>query len=90
MAAGAWEVLVGLALAATLDSLHSDEFDGLNNILQIPLALPWWFLVPYPGNHIADAWVAAGAGTFNAVLIYLAVRRYSSGITRRPSRWDRR
>ncbi len=67
-----WAVAVGLALARTLDSLRTDDFDGLNNMLQIPLALPW-VLVPIGGiwSHETDAWVVAGMGWLNAVLLLL-------------------
>ena len=60
------------ALVVTLDSLQSDNFDGLNNILQIPFALPW-FLIPIgivTNNHVVDAWVTAAMGLLNAALIY--------------------
>src|SRR5262245_47768990 len=56
----AWCVLVAIALQSTLSSLRTDDFDGLNNMLQIPFALPW-FLIPIGGlwSHETDAWVAA-------------------------------
>lgn len=77
IAAGVYAGLVMLALGITLQSLSSDEFDGLNNILQIPLALPWWFIVPAPFGHTVDAFVTAALGLINAVLVYLLLRRYS-------------
>lgn len=65
--------------ALTLQSLSEDSFDGLNNILQIPFALPW-FLLPLPGvfdrSHETDVWATAIMGRANAVLLYaLLVRR---------------
>ena len=69
-------ILVAVALLVTLASLESDDFDGLNNMLQIPLALPWWFVVPAPTSHVADAWLTAGLGVVNSCLIYFVVRRF--------------
>lgn len=65
-----WSALVGAALMATLDSLRTDEFDGLNNVLQIPFALPWC-LIPIGDrwSHETDAWIVAGMGWFNGLLI---------------------
>lgn len=65
-----WCLLVGGALAATLDSLRTEDLDGLNNMIQIPFALPW-FLVPVGGiwSYETDAWIAAGMGWFNGLLI---------------------
>ena len=63
---------VAVALAGTLQSLSQSEFDGLNNLFQIPFALPW-FLLPIPAfthNHVTDAWIDAGWGCLNADLIY--------------------
>jgi hypothetical protein len=73
-----WSVAVGLALVSTLNSLHSDDFDGLNNILQIPFALPW-FLIPIGGiwSHEVDAWIAAGFGWFNGLFILLFLAEWS-------------
>ena len=70
-----WAVLVVGALAATLQSLGTDDFDGLNNMLQIPLALPWFLVVPSVGNNVADAWIVAGLGLLNAVLLFLLVSK---------------
>lgn len=67
-----WSVLVIVALANTLASLKSSDFDGLNNLFQIPFALPW-FLLPLPAltgwSHETDAWVVAGMGLLNGVLL---------------------
>lgn len=67
-----WSAAVTAALVGTLSSLGTDEFDGLNNMAQIPLALPW-FLVPIGGiwSHGADAWIVAGMGWVNALLLLL-------------------
>jgi hypothetical protein len=40
-----WSIGVAAALWATLTSLRTSDFDGLNNILQFPFALPW-LLIP--------------------------------------------
>jgi hypothetical protein len=70
--AAVWCVLVAVALKATLDSLRVDDFDGLNNMAQIPFALPW-FLIPIGDawSHETDAWVVAAMGWFNGLLILL-------------------
>jgi hypothetical protein len=52
--------------------LKSSDFDGLNNLLQIPLSLPW-SLLPLPGSadwsHEMDAWVLAGFGWLNGAIL---------------------
>jgi hypothetical protein len=65
-------VAVAGTLLAALDSLSKSDFDGLNNIFQLPFALPW-FLLPIGGiwSHEVDAWVAAGMGWLNAALLLL-------------------
>lgn len=70
--AAVWSVAVAIALVLTLNSLSTDDFDGLNNMLQIPFALPW-FLLPIGGiwSHEVDAWIAAAMGWFIALLILL-------------------
>lgn len=80
----AWTVAVATALVVTLRSLAADDFDGLNNVLQVPLALPWWILplLALTGwGHTADAWATAAMGWLNAVLILFllepAIRRFS-------------
>jgi hypothetical protein len=65
-----WCVLVAGALVWTLNGVSpSHPFDGLNNLFQIPFALPW-FLIP-SGVHSqrTDAWIAASYGWLNGVLI---------------------
>ncbi len=62
VAAAVYATLVVVALIVTLRSLSTEDFDGLNNMLQIPLALPWWVVVPAPTSHKADALVTAGLG----------------------------
>ena len=68
----AWTLAVAAALAVTLYSLHIEDFDGLNNLWQIPFALPW-FLIPLPAltgwSHEANAWVTAAMGMANGLLI---------------------
>ena len=75
---------MAIALWTTLDSLSTSDFDGLNNMLQIPFALPW-FVIPIGGiwSHEVDAWVAAGYGWLNALILY-------GWIARRPSEEARR
>jgi hypothetical protein len=74
--AAAYAVLVVVALVVTLRSLSGDDFDGLNSMLQVPLALPWWIIVPAPWSHTTDAWLTAGLGLMNAVFVYLLLRRF--------------
>jgi hypothetical protein len=67
-----WSLLVGGALVGTLHSLRTEPFDGLNNMFQIPFAMPW-FLIPIGGiwSLETDAWIAAGMGWFNGLLILM-------------------
>lgn len=51
IAAGAYSALVLVALFLTLQSLSENDFDGLNNILQLPLALPWAILPVSVKSH---------------------------------------
>ena len=74
-AAACWAALVVAALVVTLHSLATHDFDGLNNAYQIPLALPWWLVIPYPGSHLRDAWVTAGIGLVNAGIVYAVASR---------------
>jgi hypothetical protein len=78
-----WAIAVAAALTATLGSLSTDDFDGLNNIFQIPFALPW-FLIPIGGiwSDEVDAWVVAGMGWGNAVILLLFL---SPWLDRRPA-----
>lgn len=73
-----WSLAVTGALAAMLHSLATDDFDGLNNIWQIPFALPW-FLVPLPAitswSYEADAWAVAVMGWMNGFLLAAWIRR---------------
>lgn len=66
--------LVLLALLNTLRSLEAEEFDGLNNFLQVPLALPWFFLIRTGTDHRLNALIDAGLGFFNALLLYVFLR----------------
>jgi hypothetical protein len=54
-----WSLAVAGALQTTLQSLRAEDFDGLNNMFQIPFALPW-FLLPLPAvtgwSYETDAW----------------------------------
>lgn len=75
--AALWIVGVGVGLVSTLDSLSHDDFDGLNNMFQIPFALPW-FLLPIAAltnSHLTDAWITAGMGLVNAVIVYRWIQR---------------
>lgn len=71
-----WALGTVAVLPVTLHSLRTTDFDGLNNILQIPFALPW-FLLPTGAvlSLTQDAWVAAGEGLLNAGLLALWLRR---------------
>lgn len=75
---GIWMAAVTFALASTLGSLRTDDFDGLNNLWQIPLALPWFLLTPVlASGYRSQAWVDAGWGVVNGVLIYLLARAWA-------------
>jgi hypothetical protein len=72
-----WSSLVAGAFVVTLRSLNGTDFDGLNNFWQIPLALPW-FMLPIgmlTRSHQTDAWIAAGMGWANGVIIAAWIRR---------------
>lgn len=77
-----WFAGVACGLVLTLASLRETEFDGLNNLAQIPFALPWWLVVPAGEDHVVNAWVTAGLGVINGLLILLVAlmwpRRHSS------------
>ena len=75
MCGSIWALLAGGALLVTLGSLNEDGFDGLNNMLQVPFALPWWLIVPAPTSHVGDAWLTFGLGVGNAVLVGAVVTR---------------
>lgn len=76
---GAWIVGTAIALVVTLASLSRDDFDGLNNLWQIPFALPW-FLLPAFGSNAVQAWIAAAMGLLNALLIYRWLSRQSGSL----------
>jgi len=60
-----------VALAVTLPAVQPNkDFDGLNNALQIPFAVPWFLLPIASSDHVRDAWIAAGMGLVNASLMY--------------------
>jgi hypothetical protein len=71
-----WALGTVAGLVTTLWSLRNDDFDGLNNILQLPFAFPW-VLLPTAiwTSHYQDAWVLAGEGLLNAVLLHRWLRR---------------
>lgn len=79
-----WPALCVLAFVVTYISLQHDDFDGLNNMFQVPLALPWFFLGG-SSSHEVNAWVDLGFGLLN-VAIFDAVWLYRS---RRRSAPDR-
>lgn len=74
----AWATATVLALVATLASLRRDDFDGLNNIYQLPLAFPWIILPVGTKNHEFNAYVMAAMGLANAVLLAVWLRRRRS------------
>lgn len=64
------------ALTVTLRSLRNDDFDGLNNFLQLPFALPWGMLpTAIVTTHYQDAWVLAAMGLLNAFLLHVRLGR---------------
>jgi hypothetical protein len=79
---GVWALAVVAALLVTLPSVRNgDNFDGLNNAFQIPLALPWFVLPIYTGSNFSQAFVDAGWGVLNACVLTLWLAK-----RRRPSR----
>lgn len=78
---GGWALGTVGALVLTLPAVAPGKnFDGLNNLFQIPFALPW-FLIPLAprASGVASAWIAAGMGILNAALIFVWVRRREGG-----------
>jgi hypothetical protein len=75
----AWAAGTVIALVVTLRSLSQDDFDGLNNMLQIPLALPC-FVVPTAAvlSPTRDACIVAGEGLVNALLLHIGLRRQAA------------
>lgn len=74
--AGLWAVGTLVALAYTLPAVQpGKDFDGLNNMLQIPFALPWFLLPIGTADHVRDAWVTGLMGLLNSVLLFLSLRR---------------
>ena len=73
IAAVLWSAADAYALVWTVDSLRKpDGFDGLNNMLQIPLALPWSLMpVRWMWSYEVNAWIDAVLGWLNALLILL-------------------
>ncbi len=69
-----WCLMVAVALSSALESLRTDDFDGLNNMFQLPFAFPW-ALLPIGGfwSNEADSWLLAALGWLNglAILIFL-------------------
>ena len=79
---GAYLVVVVVALVATLNSLRTDDFDGLNNAWLLLLAMPWTVLWVFVGavflpglSNEADAWILAGLASLNAVFVFLMAKR---------------
>ncbi len=71
-----WTGATIAALVVTLASLRSSDFDGLNNILQLPLAIPWVLLPTgiWTSNY-QDAWVVASEGLLNAGFLHVWLHR---------------
>lgn len=67
---GLWIFGTVIALVTTLPSLKHDDFDGLNNMLQIPFAVPWILLPMGTRDHVLDAWVTVGFGLVNAGILF--------------------
>jgi hypothetical protein len=76
---GVWSLLVLGALLSTLSSLRNDDFDGTNNILQLPLALPWNVIAGFVQLPVRQnthwAYLDACFGWLNGALMYAVVRR---------------
>lgn len=58
----------GLSLAKA-----KEDYDGLNNMAQLVLALPWAVIVPSPGDQLWDAVVLLAPSFLNTWLIYRLV-----------------
>lgn len=76
--------LVVYAFTQTLRSLEPN--DSPNNLLQIPLALPWFFLtlpvtwlLGWEVNYRTFAYFDAFWGLLNSVIIFLFLRRRRGG-----------
>jgi ABC-type sugar transport system permease subunit len=69
----AYLLLVAIALGLALRSLDKQEFDGLNNLFQVLLALPW-AISPRGSDHVLSAYIDAGCGALNAALLLLFLR----------------
>jgi hypothetical protein len=87
IAGGVYLVLVVAAVVATLVSLATEDFDGLNNLFQLPLAFPW-VLLPVGVTPIIDAWVLGGMGALNAALLFFWLRRRGRGRLKRGRKWN--
>lgn len=74
--AGIYALAVVGALIVTLESLSTGSFHGLDNLPQIPLALPWFIIVPSTRNYVLDAYISALLGFVNAGIIFWIVNRY--------------
>jgi hypothetical protein len=79
LATVAWVALVAVGLLSTLHSLRHDDFDGLNNLLQIPFALPWFLIPIATSDHVRNAWMDAGFGLLNAGLLFHLWPRFTEG-----------
>ena len=65
-----WLIGNFVALVFTLHSLAHYDFDGLNNLFQFPFAFPWFVLPTTPFlTYKQDAWLWAGYGVLNAVIL---------------------
>ena len=68
--AALWALCTIGALLITLPSVQpGQDFDGMNNLFQIPFSLPWILLPIGTDNHQFDAFLAAGMGFVNSGLI---------------------
>jgi len=77
-----WCSLVAVALVWTLQGISpSHPFDGLNNMFQIPFALPWFLLPIGVQSQKTDAWIAAAQGGLNGVLILVFLDDWITRLT---------
>ncbi|MGQ0434171.1 MAG: hypothetical protein ACT452_17425 [Microthrixaceae bacterium] len=73
--AALWALGTVAALLITLPYVQPGvDFDGLNNMFQVPFALPWFLLLTGSNDHVRDTWMLAGVGLVNSAIIYCAIR----------------
>lgn len=68
-------------LPGTLNSVRTEDVDGLNFLYQVPLALPWAALpIGVWTTYTQYAWILAGCGLVNAVILRVLLARRAKAI----------